>query len=374
MGFEDFTLVTSDCGQDIRPIWLAFGGDEPTPIISTVNDHERAPGSVLKVNGHPVPLQRNAALELFKKKLSAKRIGMADGLGCRECPLYDVTATMTGMFFAATDNDGGYGHLGSCHLFAIEQIADVDARRTAVPAGGRFTCSKESWSTSATEAQSLEARRKPCRGRYDCGAAVTDEIAAVAEHWNDPIGTAEGNYTGFGNWADWRSADLLRDYSIQIHRQKKRGDSSEIIGAAATRTVCKPVSAPYPSSAPIACRDLSDRFPVSKSTAQNVQKQVRLGNDSWRIGSPERAANVALQDAAHLWQLELSPQLKQDKCMRPVVTKGDQFTWCSWVDQNSMQVISIELIRFGFLRHGDGWNGVPWILIGGSGTACTIEK
>ena len=113
---------------------------------------------------------------------------------------------------------------------------------------------------------------------------------------------------------------------------------------------------------------------MSKSAAQSIQEQVKLGHDSWRIGSPESAAKLALQDAAHQWQLELSPELKQDKCMRPAVAEGDQFTWCAWVDQNSMQVLSIELIRFGFLRRGNAWSGIPWILIGGDGTVCTVEQ
>jgi hypothetical protein len=374
MGYEDFTLVASDCPQGTRPIWLAYGGDEPTPITSTVNDQDRVPGSVLKVNGRPVTLERNAALELFKKRLAAQRIGRSDDLGCRDCPLYEVTATLTGVFFAVPPHrDGGYGHLGCCHLLAIQQIADVDAQRTAVPAGGRFTCSKELWNMSATEAQSLEAKRKTCHS-YDCGAAATGEIAAIVDHWNDSTGAVSGTYSGFGDWADWRANDLLRDYSVQIRREKNRTNSAVITGGVATRTMCKAVSPPYPSSAPIACRNLWARFPVSESTARGIQEQVKLGHDSWRLGSPENAAKLALQDAARQWQLELSHDLKQDKCMNAVVAEGDQFTWCAWIDQNSMQVVSIELMRFGFLRHRNSWTTVPWILTGGSGTACTVDQ
>ena len=374
MGFEDFTLITSDCGENIRPIWLAYGGDESTPIVSTVNDQDREPGSVLKVNGRPVALERNAALELFKKKLAAQRIGMADDLACRHCPLYDVTATLTGVFFAVpSHHDGGYGHLGCCHLFAIQQIADVDAKRTAVPAGGRFACSKESWNMSAMQAQSLETKQKPCHS-VDCGTAASEQIAVIASHWNDSVDAATGDYSGFGDWAYWQSPDLLKRYALEIHRQKRGDHPSGITGAVGTRTVCKAVSPPYPSSTPIACRNLWARFPVSKSTAQSIQEQVRLGHDSWRIGSPESAAKVALQDAARQWQLDLSPDLKQDKCMSPTVAEGDQFTWCAWADQNSMQVVSIELIRFGFLRHGSSWGSIPWMLTGGDGTACAVEQ
>jgi hypothetical protein len=224
MGFENFTLVTSGCGENIRSIWLAYGGDESTPIISTVNDHDREPGSVLKVNGRPVTLERNAALELFKKRLAAMRIGRSDDLGCRDCPLYEVTATLTGVFFALPNHhDGGYGHLECCHLLVIQQIADVEAKRTAVPAGGRFACSKDFWNMSVAEVQSLEAKGKPCHSLYNCGIAVTEQIAAIANHWNDSVDGATEDYSGFGDGADWRSTDLLRDYSVQIHRERKHG-------------------------------------------------------------------------------------------------------------------------------------------------------
>ena len=75
--FEDFSLETRDCGDDLRGIWLAYGGDENTPVASTINDHDRKPGSVLKVSGIPVTLLRDANLDLFKRR----QIGRAS---CRE--------------------------------------------------------------------------------------------------------------------------------------------------------------------------------------------------------------------------------------------------------------------------------------------------
>jgi hypothetical protein len=104
VAFEDFTLATPDChGQGQRWIWLTYGGDEPTPIMSTVNDQERRPGSAPKIEGQPVLLQRNQSLELFKNRLAAQRIGAPGENGCygRACYLYDVTATITGVFLAA---------------------------------------------------------------------------------------------------------------------------------------------------------------------------------------------------------------------------------------------------------------------------------
>ena len=31
LAFEDFSLHTEDCGPGHRGVWLAYGGDEPTP-------------------------------------------------------------------------------------------------------------------------------------------------------------------------------------------------------------------------------------------------------------------------------------------------------------------------------------------------------
>jgi hypothetical protein len=104
IAFEDFTLATPDCDSEgKRWIWLTYGGDEPTPIMSTVNDQERRPGSAPQVDGKPVLLRRSESLEVFKKRLAAQRIVRPGENNCynRTCYLYDVTATITGVFLAA---------------------------------------------------------------------------------------------------------------------------------------------------------------------------------------------------------------------------------------------------------------------------------
>ena len=106
IAFENFTLHTRDCGDaELRWIWLAYGGDEPTPTASTVNDRTRPSGAVLKVDNIPVQLRRDANLELFKGRLVAQRVSAQDGLGCHgyDCYFYKVTATLVGLFMAAPD-------------------------------------------------------------------------------------------------------------------------------------------------------------------------------------------------------------------------------------------------------------------------------
>ncbi len=122
IAFEDFSLETTGCGEKFRSVWLAYGGDEPTPTMSTVNDQSRAPGSVVKVHGRSISLVHDDSLELFKRRLSAVRVGVPGG------NLYEVTATLTGVFFAASQ-DGGFGHLHCCHLFVIQKVDAVESAK-----------------------------------------------------------------------------------------------------------------------------------------------------------------------------------------------------------------------------------------------------
>src|SRR5215510_8328959 len=215
IAFENFTLHTRDCGdENLRWIWLAYGGDEPTPTTSTVNDRTRPSGAVLKVDGIPVPLYRDANLELFKGRLVAQRVTAPDGSRCYEhvCHFYNVTATLVGLFMAAPDpstNLSGYGHMGCCHLLTIQQVTDVDAVRTEVPAGGRFSCSEDTWEMD--QKQAIEAfRHRSCTDLRDCDRAVSEQFVPIAAHWGDKVEAREGTAWSFPNGTPfWRSADML---------------------------------------------------------------------------------------------------------------------------------------------------------------------
>lgn len=123
--FEDFSLGIRDCDTE-QGIWLAFGGDVPGIVASTVNDSLRKPGSDIKVNGVSYGIKKD---HNFRKlyALVAARHG--------EKPDYSVTATLIGMFFAGKENRTakgavnfvGYGHLGCCALLVITQVADVES-------------------------------------------------------------------------------------------------------------------------------------------------------------------------------------------------------------------------------------------------------
>lgn len=121
--FEDFSLFSNGCKTD-QYIWLAFGGDVPGLVPSTVNDTYRTPGADIKVKGVAYGIKKDENFRRFYALI-------ADRHGNK--PAYQVTATLTGAFFAGEESKlpngrityRGYGHLGCCSLLVITQVSDV---------------------------------------------------------------------------------------------------------------------------------------------------------------------------------------------------------------------------------------------------------
>jgi len=362
LAFENFTLRTTECrDRRLRGIWLAYGGDEPTPTTSLVNDRIRPPGMVLKVGGIPVPLLHDANLELFKGRLVAQRITAPDGSSCEDCLLYDVTASLVGLFMAAPEGVNGafsgYGHMGCCHLLTIQRITEVDAKRTDVPAGGKFSCSKETWEMDQTQARVAFAHRK-CTNLADCRKAVGEQFGMVAEHWGDKVDLNKGWAEHFLSGAPlWRSADMQMMYLLGAHYSDERHGTGLLLGATATRTACKATKAPYPQAAPIRCRVLFSDFDVPRK--EKLDTVISAPSPRWN-GDKETVSRLALEEAARRWGVDLLSGLSMQEC-----SKGDQYTWCAWNEPTSMQGFSIQVSRPHF-QH-------TWKLTRGHGMACVPE-
>jgi len=328
---------------------------------------------VLKVDGRPVTLHRDAALDLFVRRLAAERTVDVTGKSCNDnCRLYRVTATLTGVFFAAPKGAlGGYGHLGCCHLFAIQQISDVDARRTPVPAGGHFVCSTDTWNITATEANALEEKAVKCSGFAACRRASLDEIASVAMHWRDHITVSDDGHLFWPGDLVWQSPDLLTSYSLNKRFRDPAHDSGPVDGITASRTVCRAVSPPLPQSTPVGCRNLSSKFAGTAKGAKANEATAK--HDDSRMGKPEIAAHMALMEATNNWAVTPKPNLNFAGCSKPMVVDGDKFSWCSWVDPEGMQAFSVQVTKFRAFRDRHGSDTVPWILSRGHGLACTAE-
>jgi hypothetical protein len=130
LGYQDFSLHSADCGT--KPdIWLMFAGDVATPIESTWDDAERTPGTNIVFAGSSFSLTKDDSFLKLFSLITARR---------DKNPLYRVTATLTGGFFAAGGkllNSGGnkltsaYGHLNCCNLLLITSVSDVESEPPA---------------------------------------------------------------------------------------------------------------------------------------------------------------------------------------------------------------------------------------------------
>jgi hypothetical protein len=116
-GFENFTLQDPACEQRIG-IWLEFGGDRSHDIVYCCPSPSKKRRTV--VEKIRIPLVENRLLEDFYAGLRVQRGGAL------------LRARLKGRFFATpTDRKFGYGHLGCCELFVIEEVIAVDSYGTA---------------------------------------------------------------------------------------------------------------------------------------------------------------------------------------------------------------------------------------------------
>jgi len=237
-GFEDFTLhdtpspFSSPCKARI---WLEPGGDGKGPRNYAVVDTARLYNPVaewkMQSRVDSVRLVKDQPYSEMMEKLRAFRSTQPDGNACEGlwlCNLYQVQVTIVGRFFRAQNQgwingqyfDGGFGHLGCCHLLVIQQITDVDAKRTAVPDEAQtFTCSRERWIPTVDERAALD-KAKECSARWDC--KWINYLEAIAAHWGDHIDVPSGPIPlGFHTWM---SADLTLTYTVltEPSQEKKR--------------------------------------------------------------------------------------------------------------------------------------------------------
>ena len=247
-GLEDFTIherpshSLSDCAGGI---WLTYGGDGTGPRQFAVVDPRR-PRYAQAERKHQemidsVLFVRNEQVEEMGKKLHTRRHA-PDGTPCPFwCNLYNVSATITGRFYAKKLSAQGYGHMGCCDLLIIQQITEVQAERTAVPDEKQtFVCSTQTWKLTPEEAAALEKFESTdaCSPGWAC--RWRQYFTKVAGHWNDRIEVEKG-VIPFG-FALWISPDLTLEYAVveSASREKK---SKKMEAVAVERKECKPVTA-----------------------------------------------------------------------------------------------------------------------------------
>jgi hypothetical protein len=196
----------------------------------------------------------------------------------------------------------------------------------------------------------------------------------VAKHWGDTVNPSDGTTYGFlEGYPHWESRDFSRSYELLFRYTDQKHHSGEVIGAEATRGICRATSPPYPQSVPISCRNLWSDFAVTKQQAKAISDTPESRPGGWRMDTPEKASRKALEDAARIWDVKLSPDILLNEC-RPLTVHGEQFTWCTWSDPGAMQSLTVQLTRFGYLRTSRKWETAPWILTRGHGISCYLDQ
>lgn len=123
-GFEDSNFYDPTC-PGRYDLWMDYGGKLSTGTMSTVSNSNRTRPVSAVVEGIAVPVVDDALFHRFDDFLH------------QDAPMgINVHATVVARFFAGRilhypDGDlwGGYGHLGCCSLFVIQQVLNVDDQR-----------------------------------------------------------------------------------------------------------------------------------------------------------------------------------------------------------------------------------------------------
>jgi len=119
--FESFTIADPACSDapDAVGIWLTLGGRVSPGVTYCCpgeGDRKRRRRDLI-VDGLPIPLVEDATLTRFVRLL-------------RNNQAFVGRATLVGTFFAGLASGGapnwrGYGHMGCCALFVIEQVEKI---------------------------------------------------------------------------------------------------------------------------------------------------------------------------------------------------------------------------------------------------------
>jgi hypothetical protein len=121
-GFEDFGLFDPAC-PEWPYVWLEYGGTKKSGTVYCCGVSPRGTrAKPLQIEGIEIPATTDVTFEDFDKLIRTERDTV-------------VHATLVGRFFAGKETrfpNGevewrGYGHMGCCSLFAVQQVLSVAA-------------------------------------------------------------------------------------------------------------------------------------------------------------------------------------------------------------------------------------------------------
>jgi hypothetical protein len=221
--FEGHRVDDTSCHLPLlhRGIWWSYGGE-----YWVANQSEKK-----RIESLTSPTVKDAQFDEFRTRTTEHRRSRPDGRECtsrRECAYYDVMATFVGRFFAGrwtwskgNIRSGGFGHMGCCHLFVIEQISDVVAKRTAVPDDAMtYTCSSTEWQSDyPRKVTSILDERAEQNREFLAEQMRTHDDTELADSMD--IGPS-WHYIGFTGSVTYSSPDLLTSYTLQFAPLPKR--------------------------------------------------------------------------------------------------------------------------------------------------------
>jgi hypothetical protein len=124
-GFEDSGFSDPKCEIHSMGLWMTYGGHKLTQTPSTVNEIGADRTKSLVVERIPIPLKEDATFTRFDTLLH--QLDSTGHFGAT------VHATVIARFFSGKlehypggDYWSGYGHLGCCSLFVIQQVISVE--------------------------------------------------------------------------------------------------------------------------------------------------------------------------------------------------------------------------------------------------------
>jgi len=213
--FEGDTVDDADCSMPFShtSIWWSYGGD---PLPARQNK---------KITPLVLPILRDTSFQTFDEHARLRRTMLPDRQPCsfrKECDYYDVAAIFTGRFFARGHQrqlgpGGGYGHMGCCHLFVIEQISDVAVQRTPVPSDGQvFSCTTTEWQSEypVSKVSSIDDRVDHNR-QFLMDQARSQGDGLLADIMR---GSSAWQFVGLTGSLVWHSPDLLTTYTVTFPR------------------------------------------------------------------------------------------------------------------------------------------------------------
>jgi len=398
MEFEDFSLYDPACKDHHTGVWLTFGGDQDEVVTYCCVNRTRKKSVDIEVEGHRIPLSHDDSLREFLRVLQTERLRRPDGHQCAgdECYFYrPLSATIFGMFFAGEDGTSpGYGHLGCCHLLVISRVLEVLAERTSVPAGGKFRCSREIWSTNPANSTEIRNLLSCSRSQaQDCDHNYRAAFSSIADHWRDPIDVKHGHADQTGDIEDslgsWISADLLKRYEVL-----EKHDSEAPPRVSVSRQVCVPQleDSPRLSSNPVTCNEYAvswddnegyaplirallekQEFEAAYAKIAEASKSILSeGEQSWRSGDVRSAALHALQAQAQKWGVVPDSDLQVASCGDvSLEEQKNHLMDCGWYASDGMQVFDVRLQKEKPAKSTEvSTSKTPWVVTSIDATIC----